>query len=300
MISIFSICLAAYLYHGWIVLLRRRLDKPAGKSFRRKVESTRAASPQHQPRNARKPDWVREAVIGIATHYDNASCRQIEADFNRRHEETNGMTVGKTWVGNLIKTHRALIARLRHEKKQRKPRALPNHLVWGLDITFVQETPVIGILDHGSRTALQLKPLKKKLSTHLLRVLLDAIDAVGEIPKYVRTDNEACFCSRLFLFGLWWLGIRHQRTEVASPWQNGRIERFFGTLKQKLRQVVIDHQRLAENLDTFRFWYNHVRTHQNLNGRTPHEALTKTAPTGTPLWFDAWGGVLQGFLFTPK
>ena len=30
--------------------------------------------------------------------------------------------------------------------------------------------------------------------------------------------------------------IRHQRSELHCPWQNGRIERLFGTLKQRLEQ----------------------------------------------------------------
>ena len=33
------------------------------------------------------------------------------------------------------------------------------------------------------------------------------------------------------------MGIRHQRIDPHCPWQNGRIERFFGTLKPHLRQL---------------------------------------------------------------
>ncbi|MEM9594705.1 MAG: integrase core domain-containing protein [Acidobacteriota bacterium] len=47
----------------------------------------------------------------------------------------------------------------------------------------------------------------------------------------MRTDNEAVFTSRRFRWVLIVLGLRHQLTQVASPWQNGRVERFFGTLK---------------------------------------------------------------------
>ncbi|NIP27488.1 MAG: DDE-type integrase/transposase/recombinase, partial [Phycisphaerae bacterium] len=68
-----------------------------------------------------------------------------------------------------------------------------------------------------------------------LRHLLDAIERYGK-PKFLRTDNETVFTSRLFRFGLWLLGIKHQRTDKGCPWMNGRVERFFGTLKQKLSQ----------------------------------------------------------------
>jgi transposase InsO family protein len=43
------------------------------------------------------------------------------------------------------------------------------------------------------------------------------------LPAYCRTQVKPA-------------GVRHQRTEPGCPWQNGRIERLFGTLKQKLDQ----------------------------------------------------------------
>jgi transposase InsO family protein len=96
------------------------------------------------------------------------------------------------------------------------------------------------------------------------------------------------------------LGIRHQRTDPGCPWQNGRIERFFGILKQKLDQWSVDSvEELCNSLLLFRFFYNHVRPHQNLSGRTPAEAWAGTEIlAGKPkmtYWFDAWDGLLQGF-----
>jgi transposase InsO family protein len=96
------------------------------------------------------------------------------------------------------------------------------------------------------------------------------------------------------------LGIRHQRTDPGCPWQNGRIERFFGILKQKLDQWSVDSvEELCNSLLLFRFFYNHVRPHQNLSGRTPAEVWAGTEiladePKMT-YWFDAWDGLLQGF-----
>lgn len=55
----------------------------------------------------------------------------------------------------------------------------------------------------------------------LLRVLCDAVEHYGK-PRDIRTDNEAVFTSRLFRFGLWLLGIQHQRTEKYCPWMTCR------------------------------------------------------------------------------
>lgn len=105
------------------------------------------------------------------------------------------------------------------------------------------------------------------------------------------------------------LGIRHQRTTPGCPWQNGRIERLFGTLKDKLDQRIYAplplgeglgvREQLNRDLHSFRHWYNHIRSHQNLDGRTPAEAWNGINPYAQPAkqehWFEAWDGLLMGY-----
>jgi transposase InsO family protein len=99
--------------------------------------------------------------------------------------------------------------------------------------------------------------------------LLIIIGACGK-PGRIRTDNEAVFTSHVFKAALGALGIRHQTTELACPWKNGRIERLFGTLKQTLNSFKINSRgELQGLLHCFSFWYNAIRPHQNLNDRTP-------------------------------
>jgi transposase InsO family protein len=144
------------------------------------------------------------------------------------------MTVGKTFVAEVICANQEEILRKRQEIKQRKPRALPRNLTWGLDLTFVDERPILGIIDHGTPACLALRLVRQKTSVTLLRFALDVIECFGK-PRAVRTDNESCFTSRLFRFALAVLGNRQQRSAPTAPWQNGRIERFFGTFKAALR-----------------------------------------------------------------
>jgi hypothetical protein len=96
------------------------------------------------------------------------------------------------------------------------------------------------------------------------------------------------------------LGIRHQLTDPGCPWQNGRIERLFGTLKQKLGQwQIVGIAQLNLDLNTFCYWYNHICPHQNLDGKTPAEAWSGDNPyTRTPKqerWFEAWDELLVGY-----
>ena len=104
-----------------------------------------------------------------------------------------------------------------------------------------------------------LKALRDKASNTLLRSLIDGIEQFGK-PGIIRTDNEAVFVSRLFRFGLWALGIKHQRTEKCCPWMNGKVERFFGTLKYRLKYHLIESaESLNRDIALFRVWYNHIR-----------------------------------------
>ena len=269
------------------------------------------APPTTPARFQPKPDWALREVIRLrALMPADSGCRTLAEQFNRLHGgRRDGVTVGRTWVAEKTRQHRYAILQMRRELKHRTPRPIPINHTWAMDLTGLpdqarQSHRVLGILDHGSRWLVSLRHLKSKASIALLRALLDAIEAVGAVPGYLRTDNEAVFTSRLFRFGLWWLGIRHQRTDKGCPWQNGRIERLFGTLKAKAKGLLFHEGGLPEHLAQFQFWYNHVRPHQHLDGRTPFEALNRMPVTQcsdqhpSPSWFEAWHGRLAGYWMT--
>ena len=235
---------------------------------------------------------------------DTGTCRVIETLFNRRFACQRNMTVGRTFVSEVIRAHRYEIDVERRRIKNARPVSIPRNLVWGIDLTGKTDTcgrlhPVLGLLDHGTRANLGLAALANKSSFTLLGHLFIAIGRYGK-PGAVRTDNESIFASRLFRFTLFAIGIRHQRTDTGCPWQNGRIERFFGTLKNKLDRLAVDSlDALTLALTEFRFFYNHVRPHQNLGGATPAEAWTGIDPYATrdkgEYWFEAWEGLLRGY-----
>ena len=170
----------------------------------------------------KKPDWVRNEIIRMKALMPDESCYKLADTFNRRFKTARQMSVGKTFVWEIIKTHQYEIAILRKDIRNRKPRPVPKNLIWGMDLTGKTDTTgkthhVLGILEHASRSALCLSAIKNKASITLLRYLLDAIEQFDK-PKIIRTDNEAVFTSRLFRFGLWLLGIKHQRIDKGCPW----------------------------------------------------------------------------------
>ncbi|MGQ0800523.1 MAG: integrase core domain-containing protein [Pseudomarimonas sp.] len=159
---------------------------------------------------------------------------------------------------------------------------------------------MLGLLDQSSRACLRLCEFPDKSSLTIVRELIGAFRQYG-VPGALRTDNEACLVSRTMRFALTLIGIRHQRTELHCPWQNGRIERFFGTLKTKLDRIsIMDGDDLHTKLIEFRCWYNHARPHQHLDGCTPAEAWAGRLKSGRrPQWFFGWEGRLNGWFFPP-
>jgi transposase InsO family protein len=191
-----------------------------------------------------KPAWVRREVIRLkALMREDGTCRAVAAVFNRRFAASHRMSVGKTFVADTLRRHHVEIVAARRAIRNARPRRVPRNLVWAADLTGktildARTQTVLGILEHASRAVLWLEALPRKSSWALLVRLAQAIRRYGK-PRILRTDNEAVFTSRTFRLGLLLLGIRHQRIDAHCPWQNGRMERFFGTLKRKLDRLRV-------------------------------------------------------------
>jgi transposase InsO family protein len=255
-------------------------------------------------RSRAKPAWVRREIIRMSALMPNAGCRRIAGSFNRRFAAKRRMTVGKSFVAEVIRRHRYDIGVARRRIKNARPRRVPKNLIWGIDLTGKaaldgKTHAVLAILEHASRAALWLEALEQKSTWTLVQRIVEAIRRYGK-PDAVRTDNEPVFTSRVFGLALFVLGIRHQRIDPHCPWQNGRVERFFGTLKEKLDQLAVQSVPVLNALLVeFRFYYNHVRTHQNLGGSTPAEAWAGLDPLAQRFskeyWFETWDGLLTGY-----
>jgi putative transposase len=256
-------------------------------------------------RGRRKPDWVRAEVLRLKALMGAVGVRKVAEMFNGLYGHR--ATVGRTFVTELLKAHRYQLACIARDLRSRPPKRYRVNSVWAMDFTFQADATgnvhsAIGLVDHGSRLLLRLKRLTNRSAWTVLGHLCLAIGKYGK-PRAVRSDNEPVFRSKLLRFALKVFGIRQQFTLPHSPWQNGRIERLFGTLKPLLRRLALAN---ANALDTalfeFRLFYNHVRTHQNLGGRTPAEvwaARSDRTPRlplrEAPKLVSALGGLLVGY-----
>jgi transposase InsO family protein len=291
-------CFAAYLqrWGDW-------LDPgPSGSHGRRKLIPD--TEPKFRVINTPKPPWVREELLRMKAQMPEASCRYLAATFNRRFRAERQMSIGKTYVAETLKQHSYEVQVLRTDLKRRPPRPVPMQHIWGLDLTGKGDCQghthtMLGIVEHASRANLALCVLKDKTVLTLLEQLITVMRCYGK-PRKIRTDNEPLFQAKRFQIVLWLLNIKHQTTEPGCPWMNGRIERFFGTLKEKLDGWEVDsHEQLESALGLFRVWYNHIRPHQHLHGRTPAEVWSGidcyAKPPHQSELVVAWDGLLVGY-----
>jgi putative transposase len=245
-----------------------------------------------------KPDWVRSAVFDLALALPGAGYRTIANCFNLQQLAVTGDTtadslptsVSKTFVAKLLTGQRAALAQARQRANARgQARREPIQTTWGMDLTGLPLTDgssiaVFGAIDHGSRAILDLQPVVTYNSLILLGKLLITMGTLGK-PHAIRSDNDAVFKTVIFRSVLRFIGVRQQFTDLGSPWQNGRIERFWRTLKSELRTKAVKSrcngqtiqtrmkfasvQAMQLLLEAFRLSYNAYRPHQSLNGATP-------------------------------
>ena len=227
-------------------------------------------------------------------------CGSIATTFNRLYTD-KGETVSKTYVYEKLKANAYQIKYKRREMKSRKPKATAINQTWGMDLTTVnlngKQQLILGIIDHGSRALLCLEKLESKHGRVILNKLFYTIKQYG-FPKRIRTDNESCFNAKLIKLSLKLLSIKKQTTDIACPWQNGRIERCFGTFKQKWRQAILDHNdNLQTKLAIYQTWYNVIRPHSHLDDKTPAEAFTNKVAKSEAVFVTGWSGCLSGYYF---
>ena len=108
-----------------------------------------------------------------------------------------------------------------------------------------------------------------------MRVLerLAALFVERGVPDYLRSDNGSEFTARLVRNWLERVGVKTLFIEPGSPWENGHIESFHGTLRDECLNVhwfdnLTDAQK---KLQAWRREYNETRPHRSLNELSPQE-----------------------------
>ena len=126
----------------------------------------------------------------------------------------------------------------------------------------------------------------------ILDLLEEAVELCG-VPHDLMTDNGTPFVAiaRTMLTRfrtLEDLRIRHIRTQIDTPWTNGKVEAFWATLQREVldRQQFADLAAAEAAVTAYASYYNYHRLHGEVDWHTPGERFD-----GTPFTDRGFGSV---------
>lgn len=118
-------------------------------------------------------------------------------------------------------------------------------------------------MDDFSRFLLGIRAVPNTEALAMLRLLQETIDLCGA-PLALMSDNGSPFlgvAQRLltrFQRSLEELHVRHIRTQVDTPWTNGKVEAFWGTLQAEVldRRMLRDLAEAETAVTAYASYYN--------------------------------------------
>ncbi len=199
--------------------------------------------------------------------------RRIDALLNQT-EHVNHKRVRRLWRKHRLQVPRVVRKRLRRERPARLQAAYVGH-IWAYD--FVEDALsdgrkvyILTVMDEFTREGLALDVALSTSAERVIGVLMALLTQHGA-PGYLRSDNGAEFVARAVQIWLAECGVETLYIEPGKPWQNGKEERFNGTVRDECLNLHV-FSSLAEahvRLSAFRQHYNGARPHSRLGYLTP-------------------------------
>jgi transposase InsO family protein len=176
---------------------------------------------------------------------------------------------------------------------QKRPRSslirfeaeLPNE-TWQADITHWrlaggQDVEILNMIDDHSRLFLASRAFPTAKAADVVDVFRSAIDLHGT-PASLLCDNGAVFTATprggkvLLQLEMERLGVAAKNSRPYHPQTCGKVERLHQTLKRYLARQAPARtlSGLQAQLDAFAHYYNAIRPHRALGGRTPLQAYS--------------------------
>jgi len=258
---------------GYELVRRFRSEGPAGLEPRSRAP--------HRPGQAMAAALA-EAIIGLRREHPHWGPKKLRAVLARRHPETAWPAPSS--MGDLLRREGLVRGRRRRRMplpvtRPFAPVTAPNDL-WCIDFKGWfrtrdgQRCDPVTLSDADSRFLLACRAVEP--TTEGVDGVMEAAFREYGLPAALRSDNGPPFAGigagGLSRLAVKWikLGIRIERTDPASPQQNGRHERMHGTLKRDTASPPADTVAAQQRrFDHFRHEYNQVRPHEALGQETP-------------------------------
>ena len=132
---------------------------------------------------------------------------------------------------------------------------------------------LLSVLDEHSRECLALHVARQLTAADLIAVMARLVAQRG-MPAHLRSDNGSEFVARTLQSGLADRQVKTLYIEPGSPWQNGFVESFHGSLRDECldRELMLSVAEARVVIEDYRRHYNEERPHGGLGYRTPAQA----------------------------
>ena len=211
----------------------------------------------------------------LKTRYPRYGYRRIRAVV-RRSQTVNEKRIRRLWRLHQFQVRRIARRRKRAPQPERLRAVAPNH-IWAYDFVedaLIDGTPlrILTVMDEFTREGLVLDVALTTSADRVIGVLKALVCQYGA-PTHLRSDNGAEFVAIAVQAWLAQAGVQTLYIEPGKPWQNGKDERFNGTVRDEClnRYVFTSVAEACVRLNAFRREYNTERPHSQLSYLTPLE-----------------------------
>lgn len=207
-------------------------------------------------------DDIIQRIIEIRKEYE-CSDKLIQALLKKE-----GIQISNRTVYNTIKLNGLINYNLKHKQKtyirwERKH----NNSLWQTDITQFKRKYIIAYIDDHSRFCTAINLYNKATTENCIELLTTAIQNYTT-PKQILTDHGSQYYAmrkgeNQFDIYCKEKNIEHIMSGIGRPTTQGKIERFFQTIKTTMKRIP--------NIQEATQYYNYTKPHTSLNYKTPAE-----------------------------
>lgn len=210
-------------------------------------------------------------ILSLDLYYRGLSLRQISEHFESVYmiKVSHGTIYG--WIKHYVK----MVSKYLEKKK------INSGDKWHADETVVRVNGkhclIWSLLDSETRILLAAKVNKSRGAEQAYNLIEKGLSKVNNIPSEIVTDCLGSYTKAINKkFGEELKHpIIHIQTGISSPLSNNKIERFQRTVKQRFKAMgtCFQSEETARIFkEGFNIYYNNVRKHSSLDGKTPMEA----------------------------
>lgn len=153
------------------------------------------------------------------------------------------------------------------------------HAHWHVDVSYINVAGTFfyltSVLDGYSRYLVHWE-LRESMTEQDVEVIVQrALERHPDVKPRIITDNGPQFIAKDFKQFIRLVGITHVRTSPYYPQSNGKLERWYGSLKQECIRMnsLATLEEARRRVAAYVEHYNHVRLHSALGYITPADKL---------------------------